>query len=162
MSIAATIQTKENRTPLRVHLARIVVALAGAGTLLAGITLLLAPVWFFEHIGPYSPFNRHYEGDLGAFLIPLGVGLLIAAREPWRHRLLVAVAASASLLHAGNHVFDSVREQASLGHWLGDTVPLLLLAGLLLWVVVTRDHTANERDHTAGHARIAQDTPIRL
>lgn len=139
-------QTSQSRRgyPLPAWLARAIVTLAGAGTVFAGIALLVAPSWFFTHIGPYTPFNRHYEGDLGAFLLPLGAGLLYAARTPWRHRALVSVAAAGNLLHAGNHIFDSVREHATIAHWLGDTAPLVLAALLLLWVVIARQPAMHE------------------
>jgi hypothetical protein len=61
---------------------QMVVGLAGVAYLLTGIALLFAPAWFFLAIGHFLPFNRHYEGDLGSFLLPLGIGLLVAARDP--------------------------------------------------------------------------------
>ena len=45
-----------------------VVALSGAGYTLTGLSQLFAPRWFFENIGKFPPFNRHYVGDLGAFI----------------------------------------------------------------------------------------------
>ena len=51
-------------------------ALNGAVNLLAGLALLIAPVWFFNTIGTFAPYNQHYLGDAGAFLLPLGLGLL--------------------------------------------------------------------------------------
>jgi len=74
---------------------QIVVGLAGAAYLLIGIALLFAPGWFFSAIGNFQPFNRHYEGDLGSFLLPLGIGLLVAARDPARYIWVIRVAASA-------------------------------------------------------------------
>ena len=112
-------------------LATLVVALVGANYVLSGAALLVAPEWFFANVGPYPPFNRHYLGDLGAFLLPLGVGLLVAARHPARHATVLAVAVGASALHALNHLYDAVVQGAPLAHWLADTAPLLLLAALL-------------------------------
>lgn len=40
-------------------------------------------------------------GDLGALQLPLGIGLLLAAREPTRYHVVVLMAATANLLHAG-------------------------------------------------------------
>lgn len=114
---------------------QIVVGLAGISYIFTALALLAAPRWFFENIGPFVPYNRHYEGDLGSFLLPLGVGLLVAARAPGRQRLLIAVAAAGGLFHAFNHVYDSLAEGASLAHWLSDTVPLLIFAVLLLLVL---------------------------
>jgi hypothetical protein len=136
MSKTATTRAEAARSQSRPawgRLAQIIVALAGVGYLLAGAALLFAPVWFFQHIGTFGPFNRHYEGDLGAFLLALGMGLLFAARNPSRYGLVVWVAAIGSLIHACNHVYDALIQGASLGQWLAQPVPLFILALLLLW-----------------------------
>ncbi|HLW00167.1 MAG TPA: hypothetical protein VKT82_15975 [Ktedonobacterales bacterium] len=118
---------------VRVRLGQIVVAVAGAFYVLTAGALLFAPVWFFQHVGTFGPFNRHYEGDLGAFLLALGIGLLFAARSPSRYGLVVWVAAMGSLFHACNHIYDAVIQGASLGAWLAQPVPLVILALLLFW-----------------------------
>jgi hypothetical protein len=118
---------------VRLRLGQLVVALAGVFYALTGVALLFAPVWFFQHIGTFGPFNRHYEGDLGAFLLALGIGLLFAARSPSRYGLVVWVAAMGSLLHACNHVYDALVEGASPGQWLAQPVPLFVFAFLLFW-----------------------------
>ena len=110
----------------------IVVGVAGIGYALTGLALILAPHWFFDNIGPFAPFNRHYEGDLGAFLLPLGVGLLLAAREPVRHRLFLAVVAGASFLHAANHIYEAVIGTTPADRVLQDTGPLIGLGLLVL------------------------------
>ena len=114
------------------RVAQIIVLLSGIITLLTGVALLFAPEWFFQNIGNFPPYNRHYEGDLGTFELALGFGLLFAARNPSRHRALIAVAAAGNLLHAFNHAYDSLNEQATLAHWLTDTLPLFVFAGLLI------------------------------
>jgi hypothetical protein len=116
--------------------AQIVVGLAGVAYLLIGIALLFAPAWFFSAIGNFQPFNRHYEGDLGSFLLPLGIGLLIAARDPARHIWVIRVAALGSLIHVGNHIYDALFVSAQQGA-LSQIVLLLILA-LLLGVVSIR------------------------
>ena len=95
-----------------------VLLLAGTGSLLAGAALMLAPGWFFEHIGPYPPFNRHYAGDLGAFNVAIGLALFLAARDPLRRRMLVGVAALGNVLHAANHVYDAVVDGVGIEWWL--------------------------------------------
>ena len=119
-----------DRAPSR--LAQIIVGGSGIFFTLTALALLFAPRWFFDTIGTFAPFNRHYEGDLGAFLLPLGVGLMYAARAPQKHRLLIAVAAAGSALHVLNHIFDGVTQSFTPLHWLTDTVPLILSALLLL------------------------------
>lgn len=105
----------------------------GVVNVFAGGALLVAPTWFFNTIGTFPPFNQHYLGDAGAFLFPIGLGLLLALREPRRHALLIGVGALASLLHTGNHLYDDV----VLGNWtvahIVSTVELLLQTSLLTW-----------------------------
>jgi len=96
--------------------------------------MLLVPMWFFVMIGTFPPFNRHYTGDMGAFQLALGAGLLFAARTPARHRLLIGIAAVGNLLHMLNHAYDALISQASLGYWLADTGPMLVLTLALLLV----------------------------
>ena len=116
----------------RIAWVSIVLGVAGVGYSLTGLALILAPVWFFDNIGPFAPYNRHYEGDLGMFLLPMGLGLLAAAREPHRHRLLLAVAAAGSLLHAVNHLYDAVIGATPATRVIQDVGPLIALGLLVL------------------------------
>ena len=118
--------------------AQIVVGLAGVAYLLIGIALLFAPVWFFLAIGDFPPFNRHYEGDLGSFLLPLGIGLLVAARNPARNIWVIRVAALGSLLHVGNHIYDALYYATPPNSESFVQVVLLLVLALLLMAVSIR------------------------
>lgn len=111
---------------------RVVIGAVGVGYLLIGLALILSPQWFFDNIGPFAPFNRHYAGDLGTFFLPVGLGLLAATRAPARHRLFLAVAAGASLLHAGNHLYDAFTGTTPAARVLQDTGPLVAFGLLLL------------------------------
>jgi hypothetical protein len=114
---------------------QVVLFFIGLAYLWTGLIQLFAPLWFFEHIGTFPPFNRHYVGDLGAFLLPLGLGLVIAARDPFRERALVGVAAGGSFLHALNHLYDDwLAGNWTPAHLLSETLPLVALALLLLVV----------------------------
>ena len=53
---------------------RAILITAGIFYTFTGLALLLAPTWFFDTIGNFPPFNRHYMGDLGAFLLPWAWG----------------------------------------------------------------------------------------
>jgi hypothetical protein len=119
---------------VRPTIAQIVVAIGGILHLLVGLAMLLAPMWFFTTIGTFPPFNRHYTGDMGAFQLALGAGLLVAARAPARQRLLIAVAAGGNLLHMLNHAYDALIGRATLSYWLTDTGPMLVLTLALLLV----------------------------
>jgi len=89
-------QRLNNRTYTMIQ---VIVAVGGVFYILIALAQLLAPEWFFQNIGNFPPFNRHYTGDLGTFTLALGVGLLLAARDPAKHHLLVGVVAAASVLH---------------------------------------------------------------
>ncbi len=115
--------------------AQAVVLLNGVSYVAIGVLLLLAPEWFFANVGNFPPFNRHYAGDLGSFLLALGAGLLYAARQPAAHVGLLGVAAAGGTLHALNHAVDALR---GLGGW-DQTLTLTILAALTvaaLWQVV--------------------------
>ncbi|MEM7113287.1 MAG: hypothetical protein AAF614_12705 [Chloroflexota bacterium] len=112
-----------------------ILILAGVFYTLTGFALFFAPAWFLENIGPYYPFNRHYMGDLAAFLLPMGVGLLLAAPAPQQHRLLIGVVAAGNVLHGLNHLYDAIQGRETLAHWLTDTLPLILFAILYLWAI---------------------------
>lgn len=107
------------------------VAFVGAFYVAAGLALIFAPQWFYANIADFPPFNRHYMGDVGAFLGPLGVGLIAAARNPARHRTVVGVAALGTVAHLSNHLFDDVHEHRTTLHWLTNTLPTLVFAVLL-------------------------------
>lgn len=122
-----TSQTKT--TSLNIN--QIVIGVAGLFYTLTGLALLFLPTWFFTYIGDFPPFNRHYMGDAGAFVLPLGFGLLIAARQPAAHRNIVLLTAAASLIHALNHAYDDWLIRSPLSHWFAETIPLLVFAGIL-------------------------------
>ncbi len=89
-------------------LSRAVILLIGLLDVGAAVALLLLPEPFYGTIGEFPPFNRHYAGDAGAFLLPIGVGLLAAARDPQRYRQILLLGVGASWLHALNHAYDAV------------------------------------------------------
>ena len=125
-------KTSLTHTTTYTRFSQFVVGLAGLAYLLTGIALLFAPVWFFQTIGHFPPFNRHYEGDLGSFLLPLGLGLLVAARAPARHLWVIRIAALGSLIHVANHIYDALVGSAPPAEWLSQIVPLSVLALVLI------------------------------
>ncbi len=89
-------------------LARAVILLIGLLDVGAAAALLLVPEPFYGTIAEFPPFNRHYAGDAGSFLMPIGVGLLAAARDPQRYQPILLLGVGASWLHALNHLYDAL------------------------------------------------------
>ena len=112
---------------------KIICLFVGAYYSLAGALLFFAPAFFFRKIAPIGPYNRHYCVDLGSFLLPLGLFLLLAARHtPWS-KPVIGLAALASTLHLLSHLQDGVHSAAAL---LADAfflaVALFLIAPLVM------------------------------
>jgi hypothetical protein len=76
----------------------------------------------------FPPYNRHDAGDLGAFQLPLGVGLLLATREPLCYRVVILIAAAANLLHALNHFYGGLSMPTTPVYWIADVGTLLVMA----------------------------------
>lgn len=92
--------------------------LFGVTYALNGAAMLFAPsAWFFQLV-PGVPetgaFNAHLVMDGGTFYIPIGIALMVAARDAERHVAAVAIAAGATLLHALLHLYS---HEAGLLSW---------------------------------------------
>ena len=117
----------------RLGFARVVVGIAGTIHLATSLLLLLAPYSYFMLLEHFPPYNRHDAGDLGAFQLPLGVGLLLAAREPLRYRVVIVIAATANLLHALNHIYEGLISPTTPVYWIAD-VGMLIVMTIALYV----------------------------
>jgi hydrogenase/urease accessory protein HupE len=100
----------------------------------------LFPLWFFQHFGTFPPFNQHYEGDLGAYILAVGIGLLVATPAPEKYPWVIRIGALASLFHAANHLSGALLSP-SLNAWV-QTVEIAT-TGLLL---VAASMTAGKRE----------------
>jgi hypothetical protein len=123
------------RTSARVDLvSSIVVAAFGAFTFVFGLWALVAPVSFFDNIGHFEPYNRHFQHDVGAFQIGLGAALLFALA--WRDDALLAGlggAAAGATAHEIAHIADT-----GIGGRDSDPYTLGLIAVLLCVVFAWR------------------------
>ncbi len=95
-----------------------IVLLAGLAYAAAALLMLGAPVWFYENVGHFPSYNRHYIGDVAAFTLALAVGLVWAARDVVRYRILIGMGMAASLIHVANHMVDAIGSE--LAHWVLD------------------------------------------
>lgn len=114
------------------------VGIACAALFFAPVVLSLA----FPETFLYAPYHRIYERMLGTVLGALGIGLLLALRDPVRNAGVFAIIGlTAGSLDAAT-IYSLVFDAAAPGHWL-TTVPLL--AGIAVALVVT--YTRLRRPH---------------
>jgi hypothetical protein len=136
----------------------------GAVNVVTSLLLLLAPAWFYANVADYPPYNRHFLGDAGAFILAIGMGLLLAARDPVRHRSLIGIGAVGTALHAVNHLYDDVLvERLTSSHWLTASLPIALMALALAWAWWAAGRigpkTAGTRSPSAQSTRSAAALP---
>jgi len=93
---------------------------------------LVYPAGFF-----YRPFHPPYERMIGAILLALGLGLLLALRDPARNAGVYAVIGLVTGLMAAAIVYGLVVEGTDPVHWIIQ-VPLLLAIAITLVVTYTR------------------------
>jgi hypothetical protein len=100
--------------------------------------IVVAPHSFFDQLGPFGAYNRHYLGDAAAF--QGGVGLALGAALAWPRLRAGALAAALGCtgLHALNHWIDAGAAHAGSSAGVADALSLTalaLLAGMLLHAV---------------------------
>jgi uncharacterized membrane protein len=111
----------------------------GAIDILTGIEMFFFPSsWFYKlvpGVPETGPFNAHLVADGGTFFLAIGVGLLIASRDPTRHWAAIVVAAIAGMMHAALHIWSHEEGILSLDHLttevLGIYIPALILIAIL-------------------------------
>jgi hypothetical protein len=114
---------------------RVALLVLGGLNLALGGLQAIAPGTFFEEIGTYGARNDHYIGDVAAFTLAAGAGLVIAAqRRSWRVPVLALIALWYAL-HALNHLGD-IGEARSDARGVTDTV--LLALGTVAFALLAR------------------------
>jgi hypothetical protein len=106
----------------------LVVAAFGLFTVVLGVWALVAPVSFFDNIGHFEPYNRHFLHDVGAFQIGLGAAAIFAL--VWRGDAMLAVlggVAAGATAHEIAHIADS-----GIGGRDSDPYTLGLIAAVLV------------------------------
>jgi len=79
----------------------------------------------------WQPNQAEYEQMFMGVYATLGLFLILASREPARHRSLILFTAWSSLVHAGIMGVQAIRDTAERGHLVGD-VPALAIVGIVL------------------------------
>jgi hypothetical protein len=112
---------------------RVALALIGVINVALGTLALIAPDTFFDQIGKYGVENSHYVGDVGAFVVAYGIGVLVSIRLPsWRVPVLYLGAIWFGF-HALNHAFDTGEARSSARGWV-DTAYIAALGLLLVYL----------------------------
>ena len=94
-----------------------------------------APEQFYDYVGPYGVFNRHFLQDVASYEAALGAGALLAVARPgWRAPVL-AVAVFHFGFHTISHLVDIGESDPG---WIGPFEFASLLAGtaLLAWLAL--------------------------
>jgi hypothetical protein len=115
----------------RLALLRVALAVTGVA-----FSLGFYPLVRFWHAG--FGWGTH-DSDLLPMMIGLyfvlGVFLIIASRDPLRHRSLVWFAVWSSVTHAAIMAVQTIGRPEEHGHWVGD-IPVLLIVAAALSVLL--------------------------
>jgi hypothetical protein len=103
--------------------------------------IFIVGVWTLMRVWPagwqWQPNQQEYEQMFQGVYATLGVFLILAAREPWKHRSLILFTAWSSLVHAGIMGIQALRDTAERGHLIGD-VPALAIVGIVLLLLAPK------------------------
>lgn len=102
--------------------------------------LLIAPIFVslaFPTAFLFAPYHATYQRMLGALLLALGLGLLLALRDPTRNAGVYAVIGLAVGSLTAAIVYTLVSDGADPVHWVAQ-VPLLGAVSVTLVVTYTR------------------------
>ena len=104
-----------------------------AALFFAPVLLSIAfPDWFL-----FAPYHRTYERLLGTVFGSLGIGLLLALRDPERNAGVFAVIGLTAGSLGAATIYSLVFDSAAVSHWV-TTVPLLAAVAVALVVTYTR------------------------
>ena len=114
------------------------VGIVCAALFFAPVVLSLAfPDWFL-----FAPYHRTYERLLGTIFASLGIGLLLALRDPARNAGVFAVVGLTAGSLSAATVYSLVFDGAAASHWV---TTVLLLAAVSVALVGT--YTRLRRPH---------------
>ncbi len=89
----------------------------------------------------WEPNQPEYEQMILGVYATLGVFLILASRDPLRHRSLIWFTVWSSAVHAGIMAIQAFGNPSEHGHLFGD-VPALLVVALVLAVLMPRGSIA--------------------
>ncbi len=89
----------------------------------------------------WEPRQSEYEQMIMGVYAVLGVFLLLAARNPQKHRSLIQFTVWSSVAHGGIMLVQALVDDAERENLVGD-IPALFLVGIVLWVLLPRKASA--------------------
>ena len=117
----------------------VVLGIAAFGNLVNGVWMLADPYnWYWNlpaAVPDTGPLNEHFVRDLGATFSVMAAALAFAAVRPVTRVPLVGLVMLFYVLHAGIHVFDTLRGLLPASHW-GIDFPGVYLPALLMLAIV--------------------------
>jgi hypothetical protein len=123
---------------MRIRFLRVALVLFGL-IFLVGVYPLMTMWW--PAGWRWQPNQPEYEQMILGVYATLGVFLIIASRNPLRHRSLIWFTVWSSLVHGGIMAVQAMKMPAEHGHLMGD-VPALLLVAVVLAILMPRGSTA--------------------
>jgi hypothetical protein len=121
-------------TASRLRYLRVALVVVGL-TFIVGVYPLMMSLW--PSGWRWQPNQPEYEQMILGVYATLGVFLLIASRNPLRHRSLIWFTAWSSLVHAGIMAVQAINNPAEHGHLMGD-VPALAFVAVILAILTPR------------------------
>jgi hypothetical protein len=119
----------------KVKALRVALVAVGAIFIGAGVLLVLWPSGW-----RWQPHHLYYEEMILGIYATLGVFLLLAARDPLKHRSLIWFTVWSSVVHGGIMAAQALSAESHHGHLAGDVPALFIVAAVL--AVLTRRATA--------------------
>ncbi len=122
---------------IRLRYLRVVLVLVGL-IFIFGVYPLMMTFW--PAGWRWQPNQPHYEQMILGVYATLGVFLLLASRDPLKHRSLIWFTVWSSIVHAGIMTVQAINTPAEHGHLLGD-IPALAIVAVALAVFTPRGDT---------------------
>jgi hypothetical protein len=117
----------------------VVLGIAALGNLANALWMLADPYeWYWKlpaAVPDTGPLNEHFVRDLGAAFTVMAAALAAAAVRPAARVPLVALVMLFYVMHAGIHVYDTLRGLLPASHWYVD-LPGVYLPALLMIALV--------------------------
>ena len=121
--------------PRRLQALRVALVLLACACLSLGPLMLLWPSGW-----RWAPYHPHYEQMIVGVYFTLGIFLLVAARDPWRHLSLIWFTVASSAVHAVVMTAQALSDSHEHGHLVAD-VPALFVAAAAVAMLTPRRFT---------------------